>query len=80
MQSEQLYYYKIRNEFDHCNQHMIDQFLHYIETSQLICGANHLTGFYVIGTLVVIGVRNCEIALVIQIISLVLSNLKITVK
>ena len=30
-----------------------DQFSHHIETIQLICGANQLTDFYMIGTLVV---------------------------
>ena len=29
----------------------------YIETSQLICRANQLTGFYMMGTLVVKGLR-----------------------
>ena len=33
--------------------HFIDQCPHDIETSQLICRANHLTGFCMIGTLVV---------------------------
>ena len=30
-----------------------DQSSHHIETSQLICSANQLTGFYMMGTLVV---------------------------
>ena len=30
-----------------------DQRSHHIETSQMICSANHLTGFYMIGTLVI---------------------------
>ena len=29
----------------------------YIETSQLICSANQLTGFYMMGTLVVKGLK-----------------------
>ena len=28
-------------------------FPHHIETSQLICNANQLTGFYIVGTLIV---------------------------
>ena len=32
-----------------------DQCSHHIETSQLICRANQLTGFYMMGTLVVKG-------------------------
>ena len=35
----------------------IDQCSHHIETSQLICGANQLTGFYMMGTLVDKGLR-----------------------
>ena len=30
---------------------------HHIETSQLICNANHLTGFYILGTLIVNGLK-----------------------
>ena len=32
-----------------------DQWSHHIETSQLICSANQLTGLYMMGTLVVKG-------------------------
>ena len=32
----------------------------YIETSQLICGANQLSGFYMMGTLVVKGLIKSE--------------------
>ena len=32
-----------------------DQCFHHIETNQLICRANQLTGFYMMGTLVVKG-------------------------
>ena len=35
-----------------------DQCSHHTETSQLICRANQLTGFYMIGTLVVKGLKN----------------------
>ena len=35
-----------------------DQCSHYIDTSQLICSANQLTGFYMMGTLVVKGLIN----------------------
>ena len=35
-----------------------DQYSHHIETSQLICKANQLTGFYMMGTLVVKGLIN----------------------
>ena len=35
-----------------------DQCSHHIETSQLIYRANQLTGFYMMGTLVVKGLRN----------------------
>ena len=31
---------------------------HHIETSQLICSANQLTGFFIMGTLVVIGLKD----------------------
>ena len=31
---------------------------HHIETSHLICSANQLTGFYMLGTLVVNGLKN----------------------
>ena len=36
-----------------CSQHFNDQCSHYIEPSQLICFASQLTGFYMMGTLVV---------------------------
>ena len=35
-----------------------DQCSHHIETSQLICRANQLTGFYIMGTLVVKGIKD----------------------
>ena len=34
-----------------------DQYSNHIETSQLICRANHLTGFYMMGTLVAKGLN-----------------------
>ena len=34
-----------------------DPYSNHIETSQLICSANQLTGFYMIGTLVVKGLK-----------------------
>ena len=33
------------------DQHFNDQISHHIETSKLICSANQLTGFYMMGTL-----------------------------
>ena len=37
-----------------------DQCSHHIETSQLICSASQLTGFYMMGTLVIKGLINVE--------------------
>ena len=41
-------YYKI---------YILDQYSHHIETSQLICSPNQLAGFYMMGTLVVKGLK-----------------------
>ena len=35
-----------------------DQCSHHIETSQLICSENQLSGFYIMGSLVVKGLNN----------------------
>ena len=43
-----------------------NQCSHHIETSQLICSANQLTGFYMIGTLVVKGLRESDNKIVIN--------------
>ena len=42
-----------RNCFSAFSKTFIDQCSHHIETSQLICSANQLTGIYMIGTLFV---------------------------
>ena len=43
------------------NEPYSDQFSHHIETSQLICRASQLTGFYIMGILVVKGLRHLGI-------------------
>ena len=41
-------------------KHFNDQCSHHIETSQLICSANQLIGFYMMGTLAVKGFKLCQ--------------------
>ena len=38
-----------------------NQCFHHIETSQLICRANQLTGFYIMGAMIVKGLKNLQI-------------------
>ena len=46
-----------------CHKPFNDQCSYHIETSQLICRANQLTGFYMMGTLVVEGLIKSPLCL-----------------
>ena len=47
----------LKQYIDLCNRDANNQCSHHIGTSQLICRANQLTGFYMMGTLVVKGLN-----------------------
>ena len=53
--------YSVRDCHQTSHLTLNDQYSHHIENSQLICRANQLTSFYIIGTLVVKGLINKQI-------------------